>query len=324
MNPQPTKMTMNTEPRNDQLTVTVSKPGAVADRFLEATNAAGVCTEMILKPACTIKIAGRRYVKVEGWTTVAMVHGCIPYIASVEEVAGGIRAAVELRRLSDQSVISRAEGFVGRDEALWFGGMGKKWQNNQEVDVMLPKRSDSAIRSMAQTRGTSKVCRIAFSHVIVLMDAGLETTPAEEVTDVEATEVKEQRDPQPIGGLAKAAAASATGGAASPSGSEAAGAKSAEQLQKDMESAKAKIPPTVPRDEVVALREQFRDHKWEKVVIHFGKKKGMTLGQLAESNSLSWWFTEWQPAPYGAQKTISPDDVALRAALDVASEELSS
>jgi hypothetical protein len=45
----------------------------------------------------------------------------------------------------------------------------------------LPKRPDYAIRAMAQTRAISRACRSAFAHVVVMMNAGLETTPAEEM-----------------------------------------------------------------------------------------------------------------------------------------------
>src|SRR3546814_8677098 len=34
---------------------------------------------------------------------------------------------------------------------------------------------------MAQTRAISRACRSAFAHVVVMMKAGLETTPAEEI-----------------------------------------------------------------------------------------------------------------------------------------------
>jgi uncharacterized protein (DUF3820 family) len=49
------------------------------------------------------------------------------------------------------------------------------------------------------------------------------------------------------------------------------------------------------------------------VVIHFGKNKGKTLGELP-SNSLDWYIKEFQPKPYNGK--ISPQDVALREALD--------
>ncbi len=45
------------------------------------------------------------------------------------------------------------------------------------------KRPDYAIRAMAQTRAISRACRSAFAHVVVMIDASLSTTPAEEVPD---------------------------------------------------------------------------------------------------------------------------------------------
>ena len=53
---------------------------------------------------------------------------------------------------------------------------------------------------------------------------------------------------------------------------------------------------------------------WRNVVLHFGKNKGQSLGELPE-NSLSWYAEKWQPKPYG-DKGISDSDVTLRAALD--------
>lgn len=49
------------------------------------------------------------------------------------------------------------------------------------------------------------------------------------------------------------------------------------------------------------------------VVIHFGKNKGKTLGELP-ANSLDWYIKEFQPKPY--KGVISEVDVALRGALD--------
>jgi hypothetical protein len=57
---------------------------------------------------------------------------------------------------------------------VWFGGVdqgGKTW----------PRRHEYAIRAMASTRAISRVCRSAFAHVVVLIDAELQTTPAEEM-----------------------------------------------------------------------------------------------------------------------------------------------
>ena len=78
-------------------------------------------------------------------------------------VEGGVRATGELRRIQDGALLASAEGFVGDDESTWA------------------KRPEYAKRAMAQTRAMSRVARSAFAHVVVLMDAGLETTPAEEI-----------------------------------------------------------------------------------------------------------------------------------------------
>lgn len=49
------------------------------------------------------------------------------------------------------------------------------------------------------------------------------------------------------------------------------------------------------------------------LVLHFGKNKGKTLGELPK-NSLDWYIKEFQAKPYNGK--LSPQDVALREALD--------
>ena len=129
--------------------------------FRAATDAAGMCREIVSKTAQNI--GGRKYVRVEGWQAIAVAHGCIASAGQVERIDGGIRATGEVRRGSDGFLLSSAEGFVGEDESTWAN------------------RPEYAKRAMAQTRAISRACRSAFAHVVVLMDAGLETTPAEEV-----------------------------------------------------------------------------------------------------------------------------------------------
>ena len=68
--------------------------------------------------------------------------------------------------MSDGIVLATAEGFVGDDEPMW------------------KKRPMYARRAMAQTRASSRVCRSAFAHVVVLIDKDLGTTPAEEMQGV--------------------------------------------------------------------------------------------------------------------------------------------
>jgi len=156
-----------------------------AEVYRASTDAAGLCREIVLKTA--MEIQDRKYVKVEGWQAIAIAHGCTGSARDVERVEGGVRAVGEIRRMSDGAIIATAEGFVGEDEATWFGGTVKAWRWGEKrgekvwYDKDLPKRPDYAIRAMAQTRAISRACRSAFAHVVVLIDANLSTTPAEEV-----------------------------------------------------------------------------------------------------------------------------------------------
>lgn len=129
-----------------------------------ATNAAGLCRELVVKTA--MKIQGRRYVQVEGWQAIANAFGCVASARNVERVEGGFRATGQVVRVADGTVLAEAEGFVGDDEKTWAS------------------RPVFARRAMAQTRAMSRACRSAFAFVVTLMDAGLETTPAEEMTHV--------------------------------------------------------------------------------------------------------------------------------------------
>jgi hypothetical protein len=138
-----------------------------------ATNAAGLCRELVVKTA--MKIQGRRYVQVEGWQAIANAFGCVASARDVQKVEGGFRATGQVVRVSDGKVLAEAEGFVGDDEKTWAS------------------RPVFARRAMAQTRAMSRACRSAFAFVVTLMDAGLETTPAEEMTHVDAEHVEPKR-----------------------------------------------------------------------------------------------------------------------------------
>jgi hypothetical protein len=171
------------------------------EAYRASTNAASICKDIVVKTATSIQ--GRKYVGVEGWMAIAVAHGCTASARDVERVDGGVRAIGEIRRMSDGHVIAEAEGFVGEDEPTWYGGETEAWdkQTRQKARKVLPKRPDYAIRAMAQTRAISRACRSAFAHVVVMMDAGLATTPAEEVPlegfDRDTGEIIEQRPAAP-------------------------------------------------------------------------------------------------------------------------------
>ena len=97
-----------------------------------------------------IKIHGKAYVQVEGWTTLGALLGVLPRELSVEEQDGDIVATVQLIRASDQQVVGRGSAMVGMDEPTW------------------QKRPAYARRSMAVTRATGKAYRLAFSWIMNL------------------------------------------------------------------------------------------------------------------------------------------------------------
>lgn len=145
----------------NETAVAVMQSGHGAIDYRRSTEAASLCKAIVTTTA--MEISGRKYVRVEGWQAIAMAHGCVASARDVERIDGGIRAIGEVKRCSDGFILATAEGFVGDDEPTWG------------------KRMEYAKRAMAQTRSISRACRSAFAHVVVMMGAGLETTPAEEV-----------------------------------------------------------------------------------------------------------------------------------------------
>lgn len=142
-----------------------------------STDVAGACKEIVTRTS--IKIQNRKYVPVEGWMAIATAHGCNLSACDVKQVDGGISARGIVRRISDGVILGEAEGFVGDDE--------KTWAN----------RPLFARRAMAQTRSMSRAARSVFAHVVVLMDAGLETTPAEEMGHEIEINKSEVNKPEP-------------------------------------------------------------------------------------------------------------------------------
>jgi len=144
---------------NKELAVIEQQTGT--DTYRMSTDAARMCKDIVLASAQDIK--GKKYVKVEGWQSIAIAHGCTASSGDVERTETGFRAIGKVIRMADGMIISQAEGFVGDDEPTWAS------------------RAEYAKRAMAQTRAISRACRSAFAHVVVMMNAGLSTTPAEEI-----------------------------------------------------------------------------------------------------------------------------------------------
>lgn len=149
-----------------------------AEAYRASTDAAGMCREIVMRTAKNI--SGRKHVSVEGWEAIAIAHGCAASALDVQRVndegMGGFKCVGVVRRMSDGQEIARGEGFLGDDEQMWS------------------KRAVYARRAMCQTRAISRACRSAFAHVVVMIDQGLSTTPAEEMmVDAETGEIFESK-----------------------------------------------------------------------------------------------------------------------------------
>lgn len=120
------------------------------------------------KQGLTKKIGAKEHVLVEGWTTCGALIGVTPVPVWTHVLEGkapdgkvfGYEARVEARTL-DGRVIGAAEAMCTRTESRW------------------KTADDYAIRSMAQTRATSKALRGPLGFIVTL--AGYEATPAEEI-----------------------------------------------------------------------------------------------------------------------------------------------
>lgn len=213
-----------------------------------ATDVAGVCKDIVTKTAQAIQ--GRKYVRVEGWQSIAVAYGCIASARDVETVPGGVRAIGEVRRMSDGAVLATAEGFVGEDEPVWYGG-----GFNQKTGKPYEARPMYAKRAMAQTRAISRACRSAFAFVVTLIDGNLSTTPAEEMDGL----LVESTPPQaPVG---------------------------VDKLRNQARAAPTPPRPLDPDPRVAAQAPAQHDRE---AFFAFGKSKGVAVGQM-DDDSLSFY-----------------------------------
>lgn len=141
-------------------------PNEIVARAGETANA---LIAVVRKKKLMVNIQGREYPRVEAWTLCGTMLGVFPVCVWSRKLENGWEARVEARTLAGQ-LVGAAEAQCTRSE--------KTWANRDEY----------ALRSMAQTRATSKALRQPLGFVMVM--AGLEATPAEEmIVEAEAVEV---------------------------------------------------------------------------------------------------------------------------------------
>lgn len=164
---------MNTQPINGEIvsetaivpqvhlgSISVRNPN---DMVAKATEMADALANIINRQNLFKVINGRKYVMVEGWTTLGAMMGIVPveeYCQAMPEGAG-FEAKVKLIRASDGGMVGAASAECTRAE--------KNWKD----------RDSYAVRSMSITRATGKAYRLSFSWIMKL--AGFEATPAEEM-----------------------------------------------------------------------------------------------------------------------------------------------
>lgn len=134
-----------------------------AEALRRAQKAAASLKEALASPNFTSNIRGRKHVKVEGWLLVGSMFGATPVLdwtRPISEPAKGWEARFQVQLL-DGRIIGAGEAMCDRNESKWA------------------RSDDYAVRSMAQTRATSKALASVFRFLVTL--AGFSGTPAEEM-----------------------------------------------------------------------------------------------------------------------------------------------
>lgn len=126
----------------------------------KATRVADALKAVVVSKGLISNIQGKQYPQVEAWLTLAAMLNLSPIMEWTKPIEGGWEARCIVRNRNDM-VVGAAEAQCTRDERSW------------------KSRDDYALRSMAQTRATSKALRSVLGFVMTL--AGYQATPAEEM-----------------------------------------------------------------------------------------------------------------------------------------------
>ena len=155
-------MTAEVVPYEGAAPVTLFGTDDPSDIIKIATEKAEVLARVIRSRKLASIISGREYVRLEGWTLLGTMLGVFPICVWSRQIENGWEARAEARTL-DGKLVGAAEAQCARDENTW------------------KSRSDYALRSMAQTRASSKALRLPLGFVMAL--AGYDPTPAEEIDE---------------------------------------------------------------------------------------------------------------------------------------------
>lgn len=153
-----------------------------------ATRVSKTLSDVIEQAKLYVPIQGKKYVTVEGWTTLGFMVGVY---AVVEETKRTVREPHSGRKKPEiiweaRATARRKDGeIIGAAEML-CSSYERNWANRDEY----------AIKSMAETRAVSKALRMPLGWIISL--AGYSPTPAEETDTIRAGQNGPSRpEPQP-------------------------------------------------------------------------------------------------------------------------------
>ncbi|RLE74481.1 MAG: hypothetical protein DRJ44_07385 [Thermoprotei archaeon] len=127
----------------------------------KAVEISRALTDVIERCKLYVRIAGKKYVTVEGWQTLGALLKCRAIIKRTTKLDNGWEAEAEIRNFAGE-LLGTGVARCTRDESKW------------------KDREDYALLSMAQTRAIGKAYRNNFAWILRL--AGYEGTPAEEVS----------------------------------------------------------------------------------------------------------------------------------------------
>ncbi len=222
------------------------------DMLAEATKAAKALMAVMASKPDKVMMNGHQYIENEDWQTIGHFYGATAQIESdhfVEfgDVKGWEATAILVSR--DGRTLGRATAMCLNDEEKWSSrakyewhyvmkdgailneedarrrgnsamvweeGGGKSRPKKQKVEVGVVAVPMFQLRSMAQTRASSKVHRTVLAFVPVL--AGFSPTPAEELPDAER--VPNASAPQPAAAPAAAVPPPTPRPTPSPAGSD--------------------------------------------------------------------------------------------------------
>lgn len=151
-----------------------------------ASKAAKILKDIVTTAKTSIKINGNEYLKFEAWQTIGKfykstvtVEWTKPIMWKDEQDKDVIFGWEAKASVLDENgkVLGSAESSCSKEEPTWT------------------KRANFQIRSMAQTRACAKALRQVYSWVVVL--AGYQPTPAEEMAGIEPEAVQEEK-PKPV------------------------------------------------------------------------------------------------------------------------------